>query len=232
MHKKVYNLWKKIGPKYFWGDFLDSRFYIAYLISRWKDERVVDVGCGAGVLLYFSNAKLKIGLDLSLDSLKVAKTLNDPKMELIQADSRFIPLKSNEFSKILAIHIISALNIRDKEGIEKIMSEIKRLSSKKVEIIIAGANRRSRFFREKYSKEENQSYLHFSDIVDFFNNDFIVNAEGYGAFSKPSMYLLRLFYKIPEKFVEFSGIEKAIFKILKSKKFLINGRSYIITCKR
>ncbi len=232
MHKKVFNLWKKIGTKYFWGDFLDSRFYIAYLVSKWKDEKILDVGCGAGVLLHFSNAKLKIGLDFSLDSLKVAKTLNDPKMELIQADSRFIPLKSNEFSKILAVHIISALHVSDKEGKLKIMSEIKRLSSKKAELVIVGANRKSKFFVEKYSKEENQSYLHFSEIIDFFKDDFIVNAEGYGEFSKSVMYLLRLIYKIPEKFVEFSGMERALYKILKSKKFLADGRSYIITCRR
>lgn len=232
MHKKVYSLWKEKGTKYFWGDFLDSRFYIAYLVSKWKDEKILDVGCGAGVLLHFSNARLKIGLDFSLDSLKVAKTLNDPNMELIQADSRFIPLKSNKFSKILAVHIISALHVSDKKGKIKIMSEIKRISSKKTEILIAGANRRSKFFIKIYSKEENQLYTHFSEIVDFFKDDFIVNAEGYGAFSKPIMYSLRSIYKLPEKFVEVFGIERVLFKILKSKRFLDDGRSYIITCRR
>lgn len=232
MHKKVYNLWKEKGTKYFWGDLLDSRFYIAYLVSKWKDEMVLDVGCGTGILLHFSKAKLKIGLDLSLDSLKVAKDMNDPNMELIQADSKFIPLKSNKFSKILAIYIISSLHEGDEEGRRKVMSEIKRLSSEKAEVLIAGANRTSKFFKKKYSEELNQSYTRFPEIVDFFKDDFMVNVEGYGAFSKPVMFLLRFIYKMPEKFVENCGIEKVLFKILKSKKFLIDGRSYIISCKR
>lgn len=233
MHKKVYNLWKEIGTKYFWGDLLDSRFYIAYLVSKWEDRMVLDIGCGAGVLLYFSNSNLKIGLDLSFDSLKVAKSLKDPNMEVIQADSRFIPLKSDKFSKILASHIISSAILQeDKEGQTKIMKEIKRLSSKNSEIIIAGANRTSKFFKKKYSKKQNQSYIHFSEITKFFKDDFVVNVEGYGSFSKPTMKLFQLIYKIPENIAEFSGIESLVFKILKSKRFLTDGRSYVISCKR
>lgn len=230
MHKRVYNLWKNKAGKYFWGDLLDSRFYVAHLVSKWNDEIVVDVGCGAGILLHCTKAKLKIGLDLSLDSLKLAKKIGDPNIEVIQADSRYLPLKSEKFSKILAIHIIPALH-KEVDRL-KVMREIKRISNQKTEILIAGANRGSKFFEKIYSEEYNKSFTHFSEIVNFFQNDFSVIAEGYGAFSKQTMFSLRFIYKIPEKFLEKSGIEMLVFKLLKGEKQLKDGRSYVIICNR
>ena len=43
MHRRVYEIWKNIGLKYFWGDKFDSRFYIAFLIENNKKENIVDI---------------------------------------------------------------------------------------------------------------------------------------------------------------------------------------------
>lgn len=215
--------------EYFWGDLLDSRFYVAHLISKKSCNTIVDVGCGAGVLLHYANSKFKIGLDLSFESLLAAKNLGG-ELELIQADSRFLPLKSNNFDNILAIHIISALNKKNDQNL--IMDEIQRIASTRSNVIIAGANRLSKHFKKIYSKEKNSNYLSHQDIVNYYNNSFeSITAEGYGPFSKKQMKFLSGIYKIPEKLSEILKIENIIFNILKSKNYLTDGRSYIIICK-
>jgi len=128
LNKTIYNLWKKVGINYFWGDLYDSRFYIAQLISKKNIECILDIGCGAGVLLHFAKAQLKIGIDLSLESLIAAKKIHEEKMELIQSDVRFLPFKDDFFTNILAMHIISAFD-KSKSDRIKCMSEIQRIAS-------------------------------------------------------------------------------------------------------
>ena len=231
MNKTIYNLWKKVGINYFWGDLYDSRFYIAQLISKKNIECILDIGCGAGVLLHFAKAQSKIGIDLSLESLIAAKKIHEDKMELIQGDARFLPFKDDFFTDILAMHIISAFD-KSKSDRIKCMSEIQRISSNTCEIVITGANRRSRHFKNIYSDEYNEMYLHYSEVVDFFKKSFKVDVIGYGSFSRKIMYPLKLVYKIPEIIVDMLKIEDVIFYFLKSKRFLKDGRSYIVTCKR
>ena len=173
---------------YFWGDLLDSRFYVAYLISKIKSDLIIDVGCGVGVLLHFSNVPFKVGLDLSFESLKAAQKL-DSNLNLIQSDSRYLPLKSLFCKNILAIHIISAL--KNKNSREKIMEEIRRVTADNCQIIIAGANRRSKFFEGIYSEKENFDYTHYSDIEKFYQKDFKIKSYGYGSFSNSIMKLLQ-----------------------------------------
>jgi len=66
-------MFKRVGLEHFWGDFFDSRFYIAWLLSKKKDTMILDIGCGAGVLLHSTQAPLKVGTDVSFEYLKNAK---------------------------------------------------------------------------------------------------------------------------------------------------------------
>ena len=229
MYKKIFSMWNKAGLKYFWGDPFDSRFYITYLISKKKNPLILDIGCGAGVLLHFSNASLKIGIDFSFESLKAAKKI-DPELELIYGDARNLPFKDEFASYILAIHIISAFLKKDDRV--KTCDEIKRIASKHSTILIAGSNRRSKHFKKTHSLEDRLSYPHYEEIIKYFKNDFHVFIEGYGPFSRLVMYPFKIIYKIPEKISEKLMIERFMFRLLRSKKFLKNGRSYVMECKR
>ncbi len=215
--------------KYFWGDPFDSRFYITYLISKEKKDVILDIGCGAGVLLHFANASFKIGIDYSFESLLAAKKI-DSKLELISGDARNLPFKDEFFSNILAIHIISAFLKKDDR--KKTCKEIKRIASKNSKILIAGSNRRSKHFKKTHSLENRLSYPHYEEIVDAFKNDFQVNIEGYGPFSREFMFPFKFVYKIPDKVIELLKIDQMIFRLLKSKKYLKDGRSYVIQCTR
>jgi len=225
----VYQLWKKVGLNYFWGDLFDSRFFIAYLIEKNKVKCLVDIGCGAGVLLHFAKSEVKIGLDISLESLKAAQKL-DPSLQLIHADSRYMPFRNSFCDTILAMHIISALEKKTDQL--KIMNEIIRISKNNTKILITGANRRSKYFKKIYSDEYNENYLHYSEIIKFFKNYCRNEIEGYGPFSREFMFPIKFVYKIPDKVIELLKIDQMIFRLLKSKKYLKDGRSYVIQCTR
>jgi ubiquinone/menaquinone biosynthesis C-methylase UbiE len=222
-------MWQKAGLKYFWGDPFDSRFYITYLVSKEKVDTLLDLGCGAGVISHFANASFKIGIDSSFESLLAAKKI-DSELQLIHGDVRNLPFKDEFASNILAIHIISAF--MSKYDRKKTCKEIKRIASKNSKILIVGSNRRSKHFEKTLSKENRFSYPHAKEMVDAFKTDFQVNIEGFGPFSRFVMFPFKIIYKIPEKISENFMIERFLFRLLRSKKYLKDGRSYVIVCKR
>lgn len=224
-------MFKKVGMDYFFGDYFDGRFYVAYLLSKQHQKILLDIGCGAGILLNYSNASLKIGLDISLESLKKAKKLN-PKMQLIQADATCLPLRDDYFSNIIAMHLIPVIHIIKGDDWKKSSKEIIRISQKNCEIILTGANRLSRHFSKTHSLESRKKYLTYQEQVNFFKDKFEVSVEGFGPHSKQIMYPLKILYKIPDKVISSLGIDKLLFNFLRSKKYLKNGRSYIIICKK
>ena len=229
MHKKIYEVWEKGNLNFFWGDFFDSRFYIAHLLKNKHSEVLLDIGCGQGILSYFSSSSFKIGVDNSSSSLKNAKEL-DPKMQLIQCDVRFLPFKNNYFKLILAVQIISAIG--NKHNRLLLCNEIKRIAHKKCEIIIAGANRQSKYYKKNNSDEERNSYLHYTELFDFFKQDFKINVEGYGPYSKFIMYPFKIIYKLPDSISKFLKLDEFMYGFLRSKKFLKDGRSYVMMCTR
>ncbi|MEX0656993.1 MAG: class I SAM-dependent methyltransferase [Nitrosopumilaceae archaeon] len=231
MSKKVFNMFKKVGMGHFFGDFFDARFYVADLLSRKQTKVMLDIGCGAGVLLNCSKASLKIGLDISRESLKKGKILN-PEMELIQGDATHLPFKNNYFSNIIAMHLIPVVHILQGDDWLKSANEIKRIATENCEVILTGANRMSRHFEKTHLLEDRKKYLTYQEQVDFFKNDFDVLVEGYGPHSKKIMYLLRIIYKIPDRIAEGLRINRLLYRVLRSKRYLKNGRSYLIICKK
>lgn len=230
MFKEVLEEWKKVGFKYFWGDYLDSRFYIANLISKKKSELILDIGCGAGVLLRYANSKFKIGVDSDYASLRAGHTLY-PSLNLIQADVRYLPFRDEYFENVLAIHIISAIG--NKNDRELVCNEINRILKIGGDVIIVGSNRRSKHFRSTHSNEQRLSYPHYSEILDNLKNNFEVSIEGYGSYSRYIMAIIkRIVYSLPVKIINTWGVEEFFFKILRSREFLKDGRSYIIICKK
>ena len=67
--------------------------------------------------------------------------------------------------------------------------------------------------------------------VKEFEDKFTVTLEGWGPHSRFIMYPFKIIYKIPDLINEKFGIEKLLYKISKSKKYLKEGRSYVIVCK-
>jgi len=165
------SVWKEIGMDYFWGDLFDVRFFVISLIKKDKVEKVLDLGCGVGVISYFVNAKLKIGLELQEKSIRNAKKLN-PKMELIRGDIRFLPFKNNVFPKILSIHLLSSMSTPEQREIA--ILEIKRVLGENGEIVTSAANLRSHHYSKKFTLNERTEYVHYKELIENFKNEFII----------------------------------------------------------
>jgi ubiquinone/menaquinone biosynthesis C-methylase UbiE len=228
MHKKIFEMYKTVGLNHFYGDFFDSRFYISYLLSRNPPKKILDIGCGVGILLNAAPECFKVGTDISFNSLKHAKKLNQ-KIQYVQCDAQFLPFKEECFSTITAMHLFPVINIHG--GNWKLaINEVKRIAETNSTVLITGANRTSRHFNKTHKVEDRKKYLRHVEQVKEFEDKFNVTLEGWGPHSKFIMYPFKIIYKIPDLINEKFGIEKLSYKISKSKKYLKNGRSYVIIC--
>ena len=229
MFRKVIDFFNIVGMKHFWGDYFDSRFLIADIISKEKNSYILDIGCGAGVLLHLSNSKNKIGIEIELSALKQAQKL-DNSINFIQADANHLPLKNNFCDLVLTMHLFPVMKTAGVDW-KNAISEINRISTKNSNILIAGDNRMSKHFERTHSLEHRKSYLKYNEIINELQKYFSLDVEGYGPYSNIFMYPFKILFKFPDYFLEKFKIEIIIFNLLKSKNFLINGRSYIIHAK-
>jgi len=230
MHKRIFEIFRIIGLNHFYGDFFDSRFYISYLLSNSKPENILDVGCGVGVLLKVAPSCFKVGTDISFESLKLAKKINK-NIEYIQSDAQFLPFRDESFTTITAMHLFPVINILDRNW-KLAINEVKRVSASHSTIFITGANRTSRHFEKTHRLEDRKKYLKPEKQAKEFEDKFKVMLEGWGPHSKFLMFPFKIMYKIPDSISEKLGIEKFLYWFSKSKKYLKNGRSYVITCRK
>lgn len=224
-------MFKKVGMEYFFGDLFDARFYVAYILSKKHANILLDIGCGAGILLNCSNSSLKIGLDTSLESLKKGKILN-PKMELILGDATQLPFRKNYFSNIIAMHLVPVVKNFQGDDWLKSVNEMDRISKEDCKIILTGANRMSKHFASTHPLESRKKYLTYQDQENYFKKKFDVDIVGYGPYSRTIMFPLKILYKIPDGIITSLGIDQLLYKFLRSKRYLKDGRSYVMICKK
>lgn len=229
MYKEIYEKFKIIGINHFYGDFFDSRGYISHLLSKIKTDNILDVGCGAGVLLSCMPSCFKVGIDMNFDALKQIKKL-DKNIEVILSDAQFLPFKSNVFTTITAMHLFPVINILDGNWNQSV-DEVNRVAKEENLLLITGANRTSKHFIKTHSLDDRKKYLTYDEQKKVLENHYNVELEGFGPHPNWVMFPFKIIYKIPDKITKALGIEKIIFKFLKSKKYLKNGRSYVMICR-
>jgi ubiquinone/menaquinone biosynthesis C-methylase UbiE len=76
-----------------------------------KEDVILDVGCAEGfVTSYFLKAGFVIGLELSEDSLKIAKQkLGAYNVQFIRADATAIPIRASSIDKITVLEVLEHL---------------------------------------------------------------------------------------------------------------------------
>lgn len=118
----TFNKYQLRSPHYHWRQISRNIFrFNAYVAARYQQvvnlipqksqQKILDIGCGDGVLLSLISQKTKsrlFGLDFDQASLDYAKT--KVKAKFIQGSAGKIPFKNNLFDLILATEIIEHLS--------------------------------------------------------------------------------------------------------------------------
>jgi len=109
---------------------------IVKLLESGRDDTVLEVGCGTGVVLSQMPAGHLWGLDLSSFVLqKSRRRLADRPTTLVQANAEQLPLAGRSFSRLLCTEVIEhVMNPRD------LVRELARIASDDAIIVITAPN--------------------------------------------------------------------------------------------
>lgn len=111
--------------------------------NKWQGQKVLEVGCGVGIdgLEFAKNKAIYTGVDVSQESLELAKTyfaLSNQRGYFLLADSEKLPFKDNSFDLVYSWGVLHFA-----PNIQKAISEIYRVVKPGGHIIVMLYNRRS-----------------------------------------------------------------------------------------
>ena len=101
---------------------------IASLVKSVEIPRILDIGCGEGIVTHFLINKLSfnsnqiVGLDIERNCLEIAQDIN-PGAQFFQTSIYELPFQDNSFDLVLALEILEHL-----EFPEKAIEELNRVS--------------------------------------------------------------------------------------------------------
>ena len=132
------------------------------LINLSKNDRVLDLGCGTGLITEKISKKVDsiVGLDLSEEMIKNSIKRNN--ISYVVGNAKKLPFENNEFDKVVSFTVI-----QDIDKWDYVLKEIKRVS--KGEILITVLKRKknltelkkiiSAYFKIKNFDEEEKDFI-------------------------------------------------------------------------
>lgn len=178
--KIVFNKYQKRQADYHWQQVSHNVFrFNAYVMARYRQVvkliprsrqlRILDVGCGDGVLLSLLSQGWLYGVDTDQDSLNFAS--GKIKAKLIQAKAERLPFSNNFFDLVIATEIIEHL---DQPG--RLLTEAKRVLRPGGRLIITtpvkvGGRLTDRLHVREFAPEELRSFCR-----NYFNRAEIVTS--------------------------------------------------------
>ncbi len=100
--RRILQKWRSIRWLGWWGDYLDVRFHLAEEIAAVGGSRVLDVGCGPGILLSEApgDGSLRIGVEMDPERIATARGLC-PGASFVSADWHQLPFQDKTFDLIV-----------------------------------------------------------------------------------------------------------------------------------
>lgn len=199
--KRIKNKFMTCAPEFWWGDHLDVRFYLVQELKRFKNKRILDLGCGIGIILSeLDNSNYKFGVDTSKKAIKKAKMLN-PNANLIIGDLTKLPLKPKVIDIISAANVIPGSDFiitGKKEELQKIMiKEMTRALKDKGQMFLTTPNNA---YYEKWLK--NPSKISREQLKKLFKSYFNFKILEWNPFPPWPWFLPgRILAKIPGIFI-------------------------------
>ncbi len=135
-----------------------------------NEKKILDIGCGDGVLsnLLSNEKKFKVyGIDLSKKAIDLAKERANKEIEFSTGSAYELAFEDNYFDVIVASDVIEHL-----ADVPKFMSEIKRVLKKDAILVLDTPIRYSKFPSTKYHVIEWFEEDYQSLIKEYFSNSF------------------------------------------------------------
>lgn len=121
---RVLSRWRSLEWKGWWGDCLDVRFELAREVAKLRGAKVLDVGCGPGIILAEADrSNVSVGIDTEMDRLAHARGLC-PDSRLVCADMRHLPFLPSSFDVLVLAGVIELWS--DKSQFSETMLEMVR----------------------------------------------------------------------------------------------------------
>ncbi len=158
-----------------WGDRLDSRFVALYYLKDIKNIRVLDLGCNIGLILNeFDQSNFKVGVDLHLPALTIARQLNDDSAKFLAGDILNVPLKNIQFDVIVLMGMLEIFH--DPQDKVRCLTEILKVLPKGGRLIITTPNKR---YLSRLNKE---GYLDYNALKVLLEKDYDFEMFGFNPF--------------------------------------------------
>lgn len=129
---------KRLNSPYVLRRYYHQQDYSSILKYLKPGERVLEIGCGEGILAVFMAKKgLKVtALDISKPNLESAKNFAEKngvreKIEFVEGDAENLPFESNSFEVVIADNVLEHL-----PNFYKGLEEIKRVMKKRAIIVL------------------------------------------------------------------------------------------------
>lgn len=98
-------------PLAYWGDPLDVRFYLLYLLQGIKGGNILDIGCGPGAFGYglntFTNVNISYtGLEINPELCNLAKQNTGDNSQIVNSSWEKLPFKDEMFDHVIMASIL------------------------------------------------------------------------------------------------------------------------------
>jgi ubiquinone/menaquinone biosynthesis C-methylase UbiE len=106
--RRIINKFKQYAPNLWWGDRFDVRFHLISILRKVSHKRILDIGCGIGIILseLSNETNWKVGLDISRESLKIARKI-DRNADFVLGDMHFLPFLNEAFDYVIIANALS-----------------------------------------------------------------------------------------------------------------------------
>lgn len=149
--KRIKKKWFEHAKNFWWGDRLDSRFIALWYLKTLKNKRILDVGCGAGIVLSeLEGSNQKYGVDISSTRVSLAKNILGDNANVQKADMFNLPFDKDSFDVVIFFGMFT--EVEDNEERVRCLKEMERVLKEDGELIITVANKDYLCWGEKGSR--------------------------------------------------------------------------------
>lgn len=225
-HNELKNKFKFINKSLWWGDDLDVRFYTLFNLLKFKNKKILDIGCNIGVSIGFLDKSNEIyGIDINKNFINQAKILY-PYIQFYESNMNKLPFKSNSFDIVIMMNVIPFYDFKlDKKiknkFINQVFDEVNRVLKNSGRIYLTTPNGDSSHYRDKKIKIQE-----LKDILNKYPYNFKIRGWN-NIFSGKLSFLSKFFH--PKIFYRFDTIWNFMIsnmdhKVQSSKYFYVEAK--------